>query len=148
MRPQLYDVGLRGMELLGQRALDFNDTAMLETLSLWPTVFTNVSLIANRETPLHRDPRSQANWFDLLVNVGDHNGCVLSLPSLGVELAYNSGTVVAFSGRLLQHGANAVDGNRYCLTYYMRDNIHRWLNVPQCDWMRVDDVRSLLLPLL
>ena len=47
MHPQLYDVGLRGMELLGQWTLDFNDTAMLKTLSLWPTVFTNVSLIAN-----------------------------------------------------------------------------------------------------
>ena len=92
MHLRLYDVGLRGMELLGQRTLDFNDTAMLETLSPWPMVFTNVSLIANRETPLHRDLCLQANWFDLLVNVGDHNGCVLSLPSLGVELAYNPGT--------------------------------------------------------
>ena len=64
MHPQLYDVGLCGMELLGQQALDFNDTAMLKTLSLWPTVFTNVSLIANRETPLHQDPRCHApNWF-------------------------------------------------------------------------------------
>ena len=53
MHPRLYDAGLCGMELLGQRALDFNDTAMFEILSPWPTVFTNVSLIANRETPLH-----------------------------------------------------------------------------------------------
>ena len=148
MHPWLYDAGRRGMELLGQLALLSNDTTMSETLSFWPSVFTNVSLIANRETLLHRDPRSQEHWFDLLVNAGDYNGCVLSLPSLGVELAYNPGTLVAFSGRLLQHGANAVDGNRYCLTYYMRKNIHQWLNIPECDWMWVDDVESLLLPLL
>ena len=105
-------------------------------------------LVAVRSAVEQALQHSQANWFDLFINVGDHNGCILSLPSLGVKLAYNSGTVVAFSGQLLQHGANAVDGNRYCLTYYMRDNIHCWLNVPQCDWMRVDDVQSLLLSLL
>jgi len=69
----------------------------------------------------------------------------MAVPTLGIELVYKPGTAVAFSGRLLRHGVNAVEGNRYCLTYYMRDNIHQWAHVARCaDWMRINGVEHLL----
>ncbi|KAI6010332.1 hypothetical protein EDC04DRAFT_2538566, partial [Pisolithus marmoratus] len=73
---------------------------------------------------LHCDPHSSGNWYDITANVGDHSSCIMSIPTLGVELVYDPGMVVAFSRHLLRHGVNAVDGNWHCLTYYMRDNIH------------------------
>jgi len=144
MHPQLYEDGMRGMSIMEDWSSMY-DPVMNHTLSLWPTAFTNISLIANQSTPLHRDPQSHASWYDVIVNVGEYTNCVMSIPTLGIELVYKPGTAVAFSRRLLRHGVNAVEGNRYCLTYYMRDNIHQWAHVPQCaDWMRINGVEHLL----
>ena len=102
---------------------------MQEALGHWSTVYTNLSLISNRKTPLHRDPQSRSDWFDLLATVGEYQDCFLNIPTLGVQLEYSPGTVVAFSGRLLRHGVIEEGGDRCCLAYYMRDNIHNWLGV-------------------
>ncbi|KAL4062310.1 hypothetical protein V8B97DRAFT_2026852 [Scleroderma yunnanense] len=99
---------------------------MHEALSIWPIAFTNISAITN--------------------SVGNYKDCVPHIPSLGINLMYGPGIVVAFLGHLLQHGVNSVEGNRYCLTYYMRDNIHNFVCVARCDWMRMENVELLLLP--
>ncbi|KAL4080516.1 hypothetical protein J3A83DRAFT_4084163, partial [Scleroderma citrinum] len=78
--------------------------------------------------------------YDILTSVGNYKDCVLHIPSLGIDLMYSPGTVVTFLGHLLQHGVNPVEDNRYCLTYYMRDNIHNFVGVVRCDWMRMDNV--------
>ena len=144
MHPALYNAGLDGMEKLSAWAAE-NDEDMDDALEDWATVYTNVSVIANRATPFHRDPHSRVNWYDLLVSVGDYQDCYLDIPTLGVQLEYSPRTVVAFSGRLLRHGVNKVDGNRCCFAYYMRDNIHNWLGVPTTEWMTVDMVRNMLM---
>jgi len=135
---------MRGMSILEDWSSMY-DPVMNRAISLWPTAFTNISLIANWLTPLHHDPQSHASWYNIIINVEEHTDCVMAIPTLGIELVYKPGTVVAFSRRLLQHGVNAVEGNWYCLTYYMRDNIHQWAHVPQCaNWMRINDVEHLL----
>jgi len=53
MHPQLYDVGMHGIELLDDWSCK-NHPRMQHALRKWPTVFTNVSVIANQCTPLHR----------------------------------------------------------------------------------------------
>ena len=146
MHPQLYEDGMRGISLLEDWS-STNDLGMNQALSLWPTAFTNISVIVNQCTPLHRDPQSRASWYNIIVNVGEYTDCIMAIPTLGIELVYKPGTAVTFSGRLLRHRVNAVEGNWYCLTYYMRDNIHHWANVPRCaDWMRIDSVERLLRP--
>jgi len=52
MHLQLYDVGMCGIELLDDWSCK-NDPRMQRALRRWPTVFTNVSVIANQCTPLH-----------------------------------------------------------------------------------------------
>ena len=108
-------------------------------------VYTNISVIANRGTPLHCDPYSRLNWYDILVSVGEYKDCYLDIPTLSLKLEYSPGTIVAFSGRLLRHGVNKVDGHRCCFAYYMRDNIHNFLHVPATEWMTVDMVRNALV---
>ena len=147
MHPQLYEDGMQCMRNLEDWS-STHDPQMHQALSLWPSAFTNISLIANRSTPPHRDPQSCASWYDVIVNVGQYDQCAMAIPTLGIELEYKPGTAVAFSGRLLRHGVNAVEGNRCCLTYYMRDNIHHWAKVPRCaDWMRINSVEGLLRPI-
>ena len=148
IHPQLYADGMRGIHVLESWSA-MNNSCMNRALSIWPTTFTNISLIANQSTPLHHDPQSCANWFDMIINVGKYDHCAMAIPTLGVELLYKPGTTVAFPGRLLQHGVNVVEGNRYCLTYYMRDNIYYWAKVPRCaDWMRMDGLEDTLRPTL
>jgi len=57
----------------------------------------------------------------MLVSVGNYDDCALDIPSLGIQVLYNPGTVIAFSGLLFWHGINKVDRVRCCLAYYMRE---------------------------
>ena len=132
------------MEVLSSWA-EQNDKGMDDALDTWSMVYTNISVIANQGTPLHHDPYSRSNWYDILVSVGEYKDCYLDIPTLGLKLEYSPGTIVAFSGRLLRHGVNKVDGHRCCFAYYMRDNIHNFLHVPATEWMTVDMVRNALV---
>ncbi|KIO02016.1 hypothetical protein M404DRAFT_74804, partial [Pisolithus tinctorius Marx 270] len=100
----------------------------------WPMVYTNISMIANRSAPLHHNPQSCANWYNMLISVGNYSECILDIPSLGLQFDYQPGTVVAFSSWRLQHGVNDVSSNCCSLAFYMWDNIHNWLGVPRSNW--------------
>ncbi|KAL4075121.1 hypothetical protein V8B97DRAFT_2022177 [Scleroderma yunnanense] len=73
------------------------------------------------------DNHPHISWYDILASVSDYKDCIMHIPSLGIDLMYSLGTVVAFSGCLLLHGVNSVEGNRNCLTYYVWDNIHNFV---------------------
>ena len=132
------------MEVLSAWA-EQNDKGMNDALGNWSMVYTNISMIANQGTLFHCDPHSQLNWYDILVSVGEYKDCYLDIPTLSVKLEYSPGTTVAFSGFLLCHRVNKVDGNRCCFAYYMRDNIHNFLHVPAIEWMTVDMVQNALV---
>lgn len=107
-----------------------------DVLSRWGSVFNAISVISNRMTPGHRDLQSRVEWFDILTSVGPYSGAKLSLPDLNLELHYPSGSVVAFSGKLLQHAVSDCVGERACVAYYMRDKVHERLGVRAATWMR------------
>ena len=145
IHPPLYNASHLAMQRLNDWAAD-HDSGMAMALSHWSTVFTNISLIVNWSTPLHRDPHSQSDWYDMLVSVGEYRDCALHIPTLGIEVLYTPSMVVTFSGQLLRHGVNEVGGARCCLAYYMRDNIHHWLKVPRpLHWVTPDHVHNALL---
>ncbi|KAL4066039.1 hypothetical protein J3A83DRAFT_4099320, partial [Scleroderma citrinum] len=116
MHPPLYDVGLKVMKALRQWSA-VADHAISDVLFKWPTVYTNVSVLANHSAPLHHDPHSHMDWYDLLISIGEYTDCVLDIPTLGLQLEYHASTVVAFFSRLLQYWDNAIAGNRYSLAY-------------------------------
>ncbi|KAI6041128.1 hypothetical protein EDC04DRAFT_2893336 [Pisolithus marmoratus] len=100
IHPPLYKAGIEGIEKLKTETA-LNNPVMDRALMVWPTAFTNISLISNRACPLHCDPHSSGNWYDITANVGDHSSCIMSIPTLGLELVYDPGMVVAFSRHLL-----------------------------------------------
>ena len=71
---------------------------------------TALSLMNNRQTPVHQDNGSGFTANDMLTTIGPYINGILDLPSLGCQFRYNSGTVVSFSGRLLTHAASADGG--------------------------------------
>ena len=88
-----------------------NPTKLQEVLSLWTSPFTTVSVMANRLTPLHCDVNSRHPWFDILVTVGPYSEAHLDLSGIGVELGYESSTVVGLASKVLRHGVEGFDGN-------------------------------------
>lgn len=144
MHPTLFKRGMEGMKGLKEYA-DQSDRNMAKALTNWSSVFTNMQLIANRLAPLHRDPNSHAPWFDLLCTIGEYEEGYMYMPSLGIILEYPPGTIVAFSGRLLRHGVNKVDGERYTMAYYMRPSVHRWLGVTRSHWVNIKNLRGTLM---
>ncbi|KAI5986015.1 hypothetical protein EDC04DRAFT_2615223 [Pisolithus marmoratus] len=100
IHPLLYKAEIQGIEKLKMETT-LNNHIMERALTVWPTAFTNISLISNRACPLHHNLHLSGNWYDITANVGDHSSCIMSIPTLGVELVYDPGMVVAFSGHLL-----------------------------------------------
>lgn len=122
IHPKLFGAGLTTMNKLGAEA-EFR-----EIVSLWHSVFNGVQVLSNRETPLHRDNNTLAEWYDLLLTVGPYRNGWLALPGIGVKLSYEPGTVVGLGGKLLQHGVNKVEGERVCIAYYFRANVQKKVN--------------------
>ncbi|KAI6155985.1 hypothetical protein BKA82DRAFT_3967452, partial [Pisolithus tinctorius] len=110
MHPPLYNASHQAMWQLSEWSA-MNDPEMLAVLQHWPVVYTNISMIANWLAPLHCNPQSCADWYNMLISVSNYSKCILDIPSLGIQFDYQPGTVVAFSGQLLWHGVNDVSGN-------------------------------------
>ena len=72
----------------------------------------------------------------MLIALGEYLHGQLSLPGLSLVLWYNPGTVAAFSGKILQHGATC-NGNHACIVYYMHDNFLEWLKEPHISWTNI-----------
>lgn len=136
IHPELYQTSLEAM--LNLRGLPDIDLA----LAPWGTVFNALSIIVNRQTPEHRDSQSRSQWYDLLTTFGTYREAFLQLPGLGLEVPYPSGTLVAFSGRMIRHAVPACEGDRVCLAYYMRDAVQERLGSRAADWMRISQLEG------
>ena len=108
-----------------------------ELLEIWTSPCVGMSLMSNRDSPLHRDNGASYASMDLLASVGRYSVGRFRVPGLGLEWSYNSGTVLAFAGRVVQHGATS-DPERVCISFYLRENVLKELRVPQPDWVHID----------
>jgi hypothetical protein len=137
MHPQMFQMGLEAMNKLQ----DQED--LQEVLELWTSIFNGVQIISNRETPVHRDFQTRPEWYDLLVTVGPYQNIFFELPGIGIRFVYNSGTVIALSGKVLRHGVMEADGERICTAYYMRENVQRRLGTCFAGWNTWDSYKSM-----
>ncbi|KAG2030065.1 hypothetical protein BDR03DRAFT_879264 [Suillus americanus] len=115
---------------------------MSETLQYWATVFNNLTIICNRETPNHQDHSLIPEYFDILTSVGNYLNARMSMPSLQLEFRYDPGCMIAFSGRIIRHGVHAVDGDRIGWAWYMRDAVHIYSGILSCGRARLDGKKS------
>jgi len=130
--PDLYDAGLIAfMEM-------HNIPEVAECLQCWSSIFSAISVIANRESPIHRDAGTRSEWYDFLVSIGGDPDTRMVWPSLGVQLAYTSGTGVLFSGYCIPHGVGKSKADRVCIAGYMKDNVHERFHVRAPGWMNIE----------
>jgi hypothetical protein len=128
IHPELFQMARQAMRKL--EAMDEAD----DLVNLWTSVFNGCQVLSNRETPLHRDNYSCAEWYDVLCSIGPYTGADLELANVGLTFQYNTGVVLAICGRMLRHGVSATQGDRMCLSYYMRENVQSRLGSKAAGW--------------
>ncbi|KIO10985.1 hypothetical protein M404DRAFT_128978 [Pisolithus tinctorius Marx 270] len=138
---QMYADGREVLIHLGKQAEQQADLDMSSILLIWSSTYSSMSMMVNRATCYHRDINGQDPWYDMLVTVGDYLPLDFVIPMLNLQLHYNPGTIIAFSGSALEHGVGAVDGDRACLVYYMCANIHQLVHVPMCQSLWMDNLQ-------
>lgn len=140
INPPVYEAGMKCVERISETASQIAKNEDLEDiLQSWATPFTAMSLISNRNTPLHRDNGAGYTCMDLLVSVGDYKNGWFHAPGLGFNFYYYSGTVIGINGRVVRHGGEA-EGQRFCWAQYLRENVLAELKVPEPYWASLDEI--------
>ncbi|KAG1723447.1 hypothetical protein EDB19DRAFT_2043791 [Suillus lakei] len=129
MHPNLYWSSLATKLALGLWAADKKLDEIDDHLREWASVFTAVSIMSSRHSPLHCDPLSCAQWFDVMTSVGDYGAARMKMLNIGIEIVYDSGAMAVGSGRILRHGVD-MDGSRIAWVWYMRDDVHEFVDIP------------------
>jgi len=129
VHPELYEAGRQAYIAMQ------GHPGVRDSVRQWSSVYSAISAMANRMTPLHRDVGSLAEGYDLLVTIGGDVWTKMLWPSLGVELAYRTGTAVFFSGYSIPHEVPESHAERFCLAYYMKDDVHERFGVKGASWM-------------
>ncbi|KAF8422995.1 hypothetical protein L210DRAFT_3422984 [Boletus edulis BED1] len=109
-------------------------------LAIWPSVYSIASVMINQVSTMHLDSNSRPQWLDPLVTVGEYEELDMVLSSLGIQLQYNPGMVVALPGPLLHHGVGHVTRNRGSIAFYMWQSVHKHVDIVQCNFMHVSQV--------
>ncbi|KAK7696325.1 hypothetical protein QCA50_000979 [Cerrena zonata] len=114
----------------------------MEAMWCWPTVFNAVTIVANRQCPLHRDAEGMYRCYDILASVGEYESAPLYLSSLGIQIPNGPGTVVGFSGKALRHGVADAMGSHICHAYYVCESLREFLGVRPTAWMSQEMYRK------
>ena len=126
--PALYRAGISSLQVAAQ------DSIARSALDVWPTVFNAVQVISNRQTPFHRDNAGMPAWLDLLMSLGSCRRATIVLRNLGMQMAYNPGSLALISSFLIHHGVAEVPADRICYSWFMTEVLHVNLGIPEVSW--------------
>ncbi|KIK75487.1 hypothetical protein PAXRUDRAFT_172748, partial [Paxillus rubicundulus Ve08.2h10] len=114
-----------------------------EFIKAWPTVFTTISIMHNRETPFHCDSKLAPQWYDLFLSVGSYTNTILELLALGICARYMPGTAALFSGLLLRHGVSAVNqGDHIGYVFYMWPSVFHFASISLGKWVEYTETST------
>ncbi|KAG1742094.1 hypothetical protein EDD22DRAFT_851636 [Suillus occidentalis] len=136
MHPNLYWSSLAAKLALGLWADQNKSNEIGDRLREWPSVFTALAIVCNRRSPMHRDPLSRPQWFDAMTTFGNYGVATIKMPNLGIESVYPAGSMVAGSGQIIRHGLEMADGDRTAWVWYMRDDVHAFVDIPRADYSK------------
>ena len=132
--PELYSTGIKCLKTLYETADSIQKGEVLAAvLKVWSSPFTAITVISNRDTPYHWDNGAAHEWLDILVALGEYENGRIEFPGLGMRFKYDPGTVVAFTGRVLRHGANC-PGDRACIVHHMKERVVEELGITKPSW--------------
>ncbi|KAG2053190.1 hypothetical protein BDR06DRAFT_886348 [Suillus hirtellus] len=130
MHPQLYWASISTHVVLRHWAAAHGEDQMYCCLQHWASAYSGTSIVCNRQSPSHRDPECPSEGFDILTCIGSYKHAVMNLTNLGINLLYNPGVMVSYSGWLVRHGVQVGDGDRIVWAWFMRDSVHNYARTP------------------
>ena len=143
IQPDLFDSGYKALDQLAEHSQLHN--TIHNTLEVWSTPLTGLSVILNQETITHQDIKGYRESFDMLVTIGNYSEGQLHLPGLGFSLVYNPRTLVAITGNILAHGVCPVAGERACLAHFWHRMVGERLGVEPPQWLTLQDLTDNIL---
>ena len=120
-----FDAGFEALFRAGERY-----PAVAKALETWPFVFHSLHVLANRETPFHRDVSSHPTWYDILLTLGSYERAQLVTRNLGMQVSYKPGTAVLLSSFVVHHGVAQVPPDRICYAFFMSRALHCNMGTP------------------
>jgi hypothetical protein len=143
MHPSTFQTGMNCVRAIVASNNVAKREGLEQLMNEWTSPYTTISLINNRDTPLHRDNGGSYTVMDLLVSVGTYSTGEFTVPGLGFTFWYTPGTVIGLLGRIVQHGA-AASGERLCYAQYLRENVLDDLGLSEPEWVNIDELEQLL----
>jgi hypothetical protein len=124
VHPDLFDIQMQVLEAVAREDFICKDRAlMMQAFHHWTTPFSGFAIIANRETPMHRDLQGGKTLMDILSVFGEYTQGRLDVPLLHRRFMYNPGTAFVLPGGAFEHGASQTDGERICIASFLRPNV-------------------------
>ena len=140
INPAQYRAGIACIESITNNPSQIAKSENLkELLVQWSSPFNVISVMNNRDSPLHRDNGGGYSMMDVLTSVGEYINCRFSVPGLAVEFWNRLGLVITLSRRVVRHRASA-EGERLCIAQYSRETIFEELQIPEPDWTSIDNL--------
>jgi hypothetical protein len=136
MHPQQYWASVRTHIELGNWAASQGLDDMHQNLKHWASIYTGVAVMCNRFSPYHRDPKCPPEGFDILTSIGSYRQAVMHLINLGIDIAYDPGVMVGYSGRLVRHGVRVDEGDRIVWAWFVRDSVHNYARTPRPEYAK------------
>lgn len=110
-----------GLKMVQNSLMGIHVKKVYPMSQLWTSVFSGITVIANRMTPPHRDRASRPGWYDLLVSCGTDTDCYLDIADLGAKIRYCPGDACLIAGSSLQHAVHSWEGgDRLVFAHYSR----------------------------
>jgi hypothetical protein len=126
MHPKLYWASVNTQIQLAWWAISHGLGDMCTYMQFWASVFNCVCVMCNRQCPIHRDPSSSPEGFDIMTSVGHYCDGLMTLSNLGIQLRYNLGAMVGCSGHIVRHGVTYT-GDHIVWAWFMHDSIHNFV---------------------
>ncbi|KAG1733404.1 uncharacterized protein EDB91DRAFT_1084457 [Suillus paluster] len=128
MHPDLYRASLATQLALGLGAAEKKLDEMGARLREWASVFTAVAV-------------SHPQWFNVMTSIGNYGAARMKMPNIGIEIVYGPGAMAVGSGRIIRHGVD-MDTGRIAWVWYMRDDVHEFVDMPRADYSRYNSIVS------
>jgi hypothetical protein len=140
LNPHVFNAGIKVIQAIHTMPeLVHKGETLPHILAAWSTPFTALSLMNNRNMPVHRDNGLGFTVNDMLITVGPYTNGILELPSLGCRFRYHSGTIASFSGQLLPHAVSA-EGERLCISQYLRELVLQTFDITDDMWTTLEEI--------
>ncbi|KAI6046546.1 hypothetical protein EDC04DRAFT_2597987 [Pisolithus marmoratus] len=105
IHPWMYDTSKQVLAHLAMKANNEANINMVSALSIWNTVYSSMSIMVNCATPYHMDANGWKPWLDMLLTVGEYKLLNFIIPTLDLQLCYNTGTYVQLFAAFNVHEA-------------------------------------------